>query len=131
MNVAFSINEKQLICMLNKLSAKLNRKFSCNHVNNFFFNEHVNHQLHPLLWQNETLFYHRKWDNLNSFFHISTMLIISELTLKEFNNQSFFCHHIIYLIMCIGRDRGSTIVRWPSLFKTLKMKIISFYQSIS
>ena len=50
MNVASLINEKQLICMLNKLSAKLNRKFSRNHLNSFFLNEHVNHQLHPLSW---------------------------------------------------------------------------------
>ena len=48
MDVAPSTNEKQLICMLSKLSAKLDRKFSRSHLDSFFLNEHVNHQLHPL-----------------------------------------------------------------------------------
>ena len=43
MNVAFSITEKQLICMLNYVLTKLNKKFSRNHLNNFLLNEHVNH----------------------------------------------------------------------------------------
>ena len=33
---------------LGKVLAKLNRKFSHSHLDSFFLNEHVNHQLHPL-----------------------------------------------------------------------------------
>ena len=54
MDVASSINEKQLICMLSKVLAKLDRKFSHSHLDSFFLNEHVNHQLHPLPWQKRT-----------------------------------------------------------------------------
>ena len=48
MDVAPSTNEKQLICMLSKVLAKLDRKFSHSHLDSFFLNEHVNHLLHPL-----------------------------------------------------------------------------------
>ena len=49
MDVAPSTNEKQLISRLGKVLAKLDRKFSHSHLDSFFLNEHVNHQLHPLL----------------------------------------------------------------------------------